>query len=63
MTPELLALLEKIREVAAKKSIYDSGEYVDLSDYHGGNYDDAYYKGTEEGEISFARELLAYIEE
>lgn len=63
MPPELLALLVNIREVAARKSIYDSGEHVDLYDYHGGNYDDAFSVGCTEGEIQFARELLAYIED
>jgi hypothetical protein len=56
-------LLETIRRIAAKKSIYDSGEYVDLYDYHGGNYDDAFSVGCTEGEIQFARELLAIIGE
>lgn len=61
MPPELLELIEKIRKVAAKETVFERG--LDISDIHGGNYDDAFYAGCDDGEISFARELLAIIED
>ena len=62
MPPELLALLVAIRETAAKKSVYDD-EHCDITDYYNGNYDDVLSLGVDEGEIQFARGLLAMIEE
>lgn len=52
-------LIALIRERAADKmhmeDSFDPGD--------GGNYDDAYYMGSDDGEIAFARELLRLIDD
>lgn len=55
-------LIEKIKEVAAKKATYDDPEFS-AYDYSGGNYDDAHDVGMENGEILFARVLLEMLDE
>lgn len=55
-TPSLpQSVLDKLVSLA-QKSTSDSTEDFDPSD--GGNFDDAYYMGTEDGEIYLAREVL-----
>ena len=54
--------LEKhIREIANLESYSDEEEF-DPYGWSGGNIDDAFYCGQEDGEIQFARELLQYFE-
>lgn len=53
--------LEKLKvyleKIAAKEACIDDKEF-NAYDYSGGNFDDAYYKGTSDGKILLARELL-----
>lgn len=51
--------LKKHIQIIAEQDSYDDDENFDLLEACGGNYDDAYYLGAENGEISLARELLA----
>jgi hypothetical protein len=46
-------------ETLAKKIAWYDDEDFSPSDYAGGNYDDAYSGGCDDGEINLARELLA----
>lgn len=50
-------LFQKIKDTAAKEARSDNDDFM-VDDYAGGNIDDAYQQGTEDGEIWFARELL-----
>jgi hypothetical protein len=60
-------LIEFVEKKAKEKLLYeehreeykDQGFYID--DYAGGNIDDSYSLGREDGEISFAREVLNLI--
>jgi hypothetical protein len=48
---------EYLEKLAAKKAAIDKEDFNPY-DYSGGNYDDAYYMGSSDGEILLARELL-----
>jgi hypothetical protein len=52
--------IKKLIDIASKKMASEQEEF-DAMDYSGGNFDDAYYMGTEDGEISMAREVLDMI--
>lgn len=45
-------------ETLAKKTTWYDDEDFSPSDYSGGNYDDAYSGGCDDGEVALARELL-----
>lgn len=58
-------VIDKIRALAetfAKQEMhsegYPEGDYFNACDASGGNYDDAYYYGLEDGEIGMARAIL-----
>ena len=51
---------EKLKELAEKGSHLDE-EGFSVFDWSGGNIDDAYSMGLDDGEISLARELLKMI--
>jgi hypothetical protein len=42
---------------AKRKAWYDDDEF-NANDYSGGNFDDAYYGGTEDGGTQMARDIL-----
>lgn len=50
-------LKEKLEKLAARKCWYDDPEFM-VCDYSGGNQDDAYQGGVEDGEASLARDIL-----
>jgi hypothetical protein len=50
-------LKAKLEELAAKKAGFDNPDF-NVYDWSGGNYDDAYSLGQDDGEISLARQLL-----
>ena len=50
-------LIELLEELAKKKTWYDREDY-DPQDLSGGNFDDAYSRGCDDGEVALARELL-----
>ena len=50
-------LIELLEELAKKKTLYDREDY-DPQDFSGGNFDDAYSRGCDDGEVALARELL-----
>lgn len=58
MTGELLEYLKKL---AARETWYDDGDFNPCN-FSGGNYDDAYYGGSEDGRTELAREILASFE-
>jgi hypothetical protein len=49
--------INKIKAIAEKQTA-DSREDFNPMDDSGGNFDDAYYMGTEDGEIYMARTVL-----
>ncbi len=51
------ALVERIEKEAALKSVTEDDDFNPM-DYSGGNFDDAFEMGIEEGCIRFAEELL-----
>ena len=51
-------MVEKLKVLAAKTAACDDEDFT-AYDYCGGNYDDAYDVGSEDGEILLAREILA----
>ena len=54
-------VIEKLIEIAQKESIFDGiveEECFCVDDYAGGNIDDAFSLGLDEGEIELARKLL-----
>jgi hypothetical protein len=57
---DLFPMVEMIREIAAKTARYDAEDFM-IDDYAGGNIDDAFRMGQEDGEILFARRLLTLI--
>jgi hypothetical protein len=50
-------IIELLTELAKTQANIDNEDY-NTYDYSGGNYDDAYYQGVEDGEILLARKLL-----
>ena len=59
---KLEILLQAIKKVAFR-TIQSDNEDFDLNDYAGGNIDDAYEIGQNEGEVYFARQLLKAVGE
>ena len=58
---KLEKLEHHIRLVSAQKCYSDNDDfYPDVCE--GGNIDDSYYNGVDDGRIQFARELLQYFE-
>ena len=55
-------IMNKIREIASKQTDIETDEYFNIYDACGGNFDDAYYIGIQEGQIIFARQLLSMME-
>lgn len=60
---QLIALIERIKSEAASKSVYDDEDDDDYNPYDasGGNFDDAFSNGIDEGFIMFARVLMDII--
>ncbi len=57
MNEELVKkLLQDIQTMANEDGVGDDPDFC-ASDYSGGNYDDAYSLGCDDGEIYYAREL------
>ena len=50
-------MIEKLKKLAAESCCSDDEDF-NAYDYSGGNFDDAYYAGTSDGEISSAREII-----
>lgn len=55
---ELILLLQ----TAAKRKTWDEAEDFNPCDFSGGNFDDAYFGGTEDGETHLARMVLEFLE-
>lgn len=52
-------LKQKLLKVASRECWSDDPGFMNyIDDYAGGNVDDAYYGGTEDGQAQLARELL-----
>jgi hypothetical protein len=54
------AEIEKLKNIAGQKMASEHEDF-DPCDFSGGNFDDAYYMGTEDGEISLARDILSWL--
>ena len=54
MTPEMI---EKLKKLAATEAACDDEDFNPY-DVSGGNFDDAYYAGSNDGEILLARSIL-----
>lgn len=55
-------LLTEIRDTAADIARLDDPDFM-IDDYTGGNMDDAFQIGIEEGRIAYARELMFLLNE
>ena len=60
-------MLQSLRRIASEKTRpqrdKEKGEDFNPHDWAGGNIDDAYYQGEEDGEISLAQDIIAHIDE
>ena len=54
-------LIAKLKALAAQTAATDNDDFS-AYDHSGGNFDDAYDMGCEDGEIALARELLPMVE-
>ena len=54
-------LIDSLINIAKKPAWSDNPDFT-IYDYSGGNYDDAYYGGYDDGEISLAREILTKLD-
>ena len=50
----------KIRKMAKKDMDWEDDDF-EVHSYCGGNVDDAYQRGEEQGELSMAREIAAFL--
>ena len=53
-------LIEKLRKLAARKLPSEKEDFT-VDDYAGGNVDDAFGMGVEDGEVRLAREVLTVL--
>ena len=60
-------MLQSLRKLASEKTRpqrdAETGEGFNPYEWAGGNIDDAYYQGEEDGEISLAQDIIAHIDE
>ena len=50
--------LKKYLETLAKREIWEDMEDFNPADFSGGNFDDAYFSGCQDGSTSLARTIL-----
>lgn len=50
--------IERLKQLAARDTIFDGNENPVIDDYAGGNVDDAYFRGQSDGETDLARDVL-----
>lgn len=59
-------LKSKLEKLASEKTLYDrceeDGEDFNPCDASGGNFDDAYQMGVDDGRIDMARDVLGWLE-
>ena len=53
------AVIDKLKKISEKETLFESGS--NACDASGGNYDDAYSLGIDDGEIALAREILTLL--
>lgn len=51
-------MIEYLEAIAKKEALFDDMDDFDILGASGGNFDDAYQFGCDDGEISLARNLL-----
>lgn len=61
-TEKLAKVIALIEKTADYKTHTDDNDDFNPMDFSGGNFDDCYQMGCEDGEINFARELMALLE-
>lgn len=54
-------LMNKLRGLAKKEIFSDDEEFI-AYEFFGGNFDDAYYGGFQDGQVSLAKEILEELE-
>ena len=54
-------LIAKLKSIGSKRCLGDDGVDRDIIDVCGGNFDDAYSIGIDDGERFYARELLNFL--
>jgi len=52
--------IARMKKLAAKAMDYEDDDF-DLNSYVGGNIDDAYSRGEDQGEIQAAREIVSFL--
>ena len=62
MKEKILAYLQTNFHVTSRMEEADSGEWAGISDYCGGNMDDAYDMGNTDGKMYFIQRLINKIE-
>jgi len=60
-TEGVVGIVDELRKIAAEEAWFDDKEFM-IYDYAGGNIDDAYQGGYNDGKISLARKLLREIQ-
>jgi hypothetical protein len=53
--------VERLKKAAERQSWTEKDEDSIIDDYAGGNVDDAYHGGVEDGETYLAREILTHL--
>ncbi len=56
-------IINKLTKIAKDATLQDNDEDYIVDDYVGGNVDDAYQLGKDDGEIYLAREILELIKQ
>jgi hypothetical protein len=50
-------MITKLKKIAARETWFEDEDFNPM-DFSGGNFDDAYYGGLEDGRVDLAREIL-----
>lgn len=61
LTIELIESLKKLAAEETLDDLIDKGEDVCVDDFAGGNVDDAYSTGYNDGQVALARDILKVI--
>lgn len=63
MTQPESAFIERLKELACKDAVVQHDDFLEegIDAFAGGNIDDAYGIGSDDGEIILAREVLVYM--
>lgn len=62
MTDAITKIRERIEKLAKKQTRDEDGDFCPM-DWFGGNFDDAYNGGKDDGHVELAKELMAILNE